>query len=264
MALEGLRSEMCLDSQGVVSAGLGGASIAVLPFASLSSDPDDEFFADGITGEITNALARIEDLRVASRSSAFAFKGQHADLRAVGDRLKVKAVLEGSFRRSGNRVRLTARLSDVSDGYHRWSESYDRQLKDILELQDDLVNAVAERLLYDLIGGKEAVGAAVELFYRRALKDDRINPFFRNANFAHLREHMTQLLSALLGARAAYAGRDLCEAHARPRHQGLKDAHFDAVLQHLRAVLEEVGVHADKLAKILKLLEQKRDAVLSR
>jgi TolB-like protein len=180
MELEGLTSEMSFDSQGFVSAGLGGASIAVLPFANLSSDPDDEFFADGITDEVTNALARIEDLRVASRSSAFAFKGKHADLRAVGERLKVKTVLEGSFRRSGNRVRLTDRLSDVSDGYRRWSESYDRQLKDILELQDNLVNAVAERLLYDLIGGKETVGAAVESFYRRA---PRFQDLMRRMNF---------------------------------------------------------------------------------
>ena len=109
-------------------------SIAVLPFANMSSDPENEFFADGITEEIINALAQIEDVRVVARTSAFSFKGKQVDLRTVGESLKVTTVLEGSVRKSGNRLRIMAQLVSVSDGYHLWSERYDRELKDIFEV----------------------------------------------------------------------------------------------------------------------------------
>ena len=121
-------------------------SIVVLPFTNMSSDLENEFFADGITEEIINALAQIEDVRVVARTSAFSFKGKHVDLRTVGECLKVTTVLEGSVRKSGNRLRIMAQLINVADGCHLWSEGYDRELKDIFEVQDEIARTIANRL----------------------------------------------------------------------------------------------------------------------
>lgn len=121
-------------------------SIAVLPFANMSTDPENEFFADGITEEILNALAQIPELRVAGRTSAFSFKGKNVDLRVIGDKLNVRTVLEGSVRRSGKRVRIAAQLIDVSSGYHLWSEKYDREIEDVFAVQDEISVSIAERM----------------------------------------------------------------------------------------------------------------------
>jgi len=132
-------------------------SIAVLPFASLSTDPENEFFADGVTEEILNSLASIPDLRVAGRTSSFSFKGRQLDLRSIGDQLSVRTVLEGSVRRSGNRVRITAQLSDVSDGFRLWSERYDREIEDVFAVQDEIAAAIAVKLkatFQDKAGGR--------------------------------------------------------------------------------------------------------------
>ena len=137
------------------SAGAKPASIVVLPFANMSSDPENEFFADGITEEIINALAQIEQLRVAARTSAFSFKGKQIDLRAVGESLNVTTILEGSVRKSGNRVRITAQLINVADGYHLWSERYDRGLEDIFEVQDEIAKTIANRLKVTLRGERQ-------------------------------------------------------------------------------------------------------------
>jgi len=131
-------------------------SIAVLPFASLSTDPENEFFADGITEEILNALSQIAELRVAGRSSSFSFKGKHQDFRQIGDALNVRTVLEGSVRRAGNRVRITAQLVDVADGYHLWSERYDREIADVFAVQDEIASAIAARLRTTLAAGSAA------------------------------------------------------------------------------------------------------------
>src|SRR5213079_2780836 len=103
------------------------ASIAVLPFRNMSADRENEYFSDGMTEEIINALTKIEALRVASRTSAFAFKGKDEDVRRIGTALGVRTVLEGSVRRSGRKIRITAQLIDVADGYHLWSDRYDRE-----------------------------------------------------------------------------------------------------------------------------------------
>jgi serine/threonine protein kinase/tetratricopeptide (TPR) repeat protein len=130
-------------------------SIVVLPFTNMSSDPENEFFADGITEEIINALAQIEDLRVVARTSAFSFKGKLVDLRTVGECLNVTNVLEGSVRKSGNRLRIMAQLINVADGYHLWSERYDRELRDIFEVQDEIAKTIADRLKVTLGAGKQ-------------------------------------------------------------------------------------------------------------
>ncbi|MEQ8207120.1 MAG: hypothetical protein RIA65_13155, partial [Woeseia sp.] len=105
-------------------------SIAVLPFVNMSSDAEQEFFSDGITEEILNSLASVKELKVAGRTSSFAFKGQNDDLRRIGDSLGVQHILEGSVRKSGEKVRITAQLIQVDNGFHLWSETYDRELTD--------------------------------------------------------------------------------------------------------------------------------------
>ncbi|HEV2116148.1 MAG TPA: protein kinase [Terriglobales bacterium] len=154
-AVERLRHEIASGAHRNLAAGSPGPSIAVLPFTNMSADPENEFFADGITEEIINALTQIEDLRVAARTSAFSFKNKHVDLRIVGERLNVKTVLEGSVRKAGNRVRIMAQLINVADGYHIWSERYDRELKDIFEVQDDISCAIADRLKVALKSGEQ-------------------------------------------------------------------------------------------------------------
>src|SRR5215203_5239917 len=109
--------------------------LAVLPFVNMSADLENEYFSDGITEELLNALTKVDGLQVTSRTSAFAFKGKNDDIREIAIRLNVDKILEGSVRKAGNRVRITAQLINASDGYHIWSENYDRDLTDIFELQ---------------------------------------------------------------------------------------------------------------------------------
>jgi TolB-like protein len=122
------------------------SSIAVLPFVNLSNDPEQEFFSDGIAEELMSALARFKALKVAARTSAFSFKGKQADLREVGLALNVGTVLEGSVRKSGDHLRITAQLSDVATGYQLWSETYDRKLTDIFAIQDDITTRIVSAL----------------------------------------------------------------------------------------------------------------------
>ncbi len=121
-------------------------SIAVLPFINMSTDPENEYFSDGITEEILNALTRVEGLKVTSRTSSFAFKGKNEDIREIGTKLNVNSVLEGSVRKAGNRVRITAQLINTSDGYHIWSEVFNRNLEDIFEVQDEISRKIANKL----------------------------------------------------------------------------------------------------------------------
>ncbi len=132
------------------------ASIAVLPFTDMSAAKDQDWFCDGIAEEILNALSQLRGLRVAARGSAFSFKGKSEDLHSIGEKLNVGTILEGSVRRSGDRVRITAQLSDVKDGFQLWSERYDREMKDIFDVQDEIARAIAERLKVTLAGGGEA------------------------------------------------------------------------------------------------------------
>lgn len=121
-------------------------SIAVLPFVNMSSDPENEYFSDGITEEIINALTKVKGLQVTSRTSCFSFKGKNEDIRNIGTQLGVNTILEGSVRKAGSKVRITAQLINVNNGYHLWSESYDRQLADILEIQDEISSKIALNL----------------------------------------------------------------------------------------------------------------------
>src|SRR5215204_4018460 len=124
--------------------------LAVLPFVNMSADPENEYFSDGITEELLNALTKVEGLQVTSRTSAFAYKGKHDDVRDIGIKLNVDKILEGSVRKSGNRVRITAQLINAADGYHLWSENYDRNLTDIFEVQDEISGIIANKLRENL------------------------------------------------------------------------------------------------------------------
>ena len=131
---------------------LTDASIAVLPFANLSADPETEYFSDGMTDEMINALSQVRGLRVAARSSSFMFKGRNIDARDIGEQLRVRTLLQGSVRKSGNRIRLTAQLVSVGDGYHLWSQTYERTLSDVFALQDELARAITATLTQKVVG----------------------------------------------------------------------------------------------------------------
>jgi TolB-like protein/Tfp pilus assembly protein PilF len=130
----------------------GTASIAVLPFVNMSPDTNDEYFSDGLTDELINHLAKLPGVKVAARSSAFQFKGKNEDLRLVGRKLGVDNVLEGTVRKEGDHARITAELIKASDGFQLWSETYDRQIKDIFAVQDEIARSATEALQIRLLG----------------------------------------------------------------------------------------------------------------
>ena len=132
-------------------------SIAVLPFANMSADKEQEYFSDGLSEELLNLLAKIQDLKVISRTSAFSFKGKNEDIRTIGQKLGVAYLLEGSVRKSADKVRITAQLIKASDGSHVWSETFDRDLNDIFKIQDEIATAVVSALKVKLLGTNSIV-----------------------------------------------------------------------------------------------------------
>lgn len=189
-------------------------TIAVLPFVNMSDGRENEYFSDGITEEILNALVKVKGLRVSSRTSSFAFKGKEVDIREVGEKLAVSTLLEGSIRRAGDRIRITAQLIDVDSGFHLWSETYDRRFEDIFAIQDEISRAIVEALKVQL--GAEQQGPLVApttgdleaytLYLRGRF-------FMHRGNEAHLRESL-RLYEAALARDSTYA-----RAHA-----GIADA----------------------------------------
>ena len=131
-------------------------SIAVLPFVDMSEQKDQEYFCEGIAEELINALSGLKHLRVAARSSSFKFKGQTLDATEIGAHLKVRSILEGSVRKAGNRLRITAQLIDTVGGFHLWSERYDRGIDDVFAVQDEIARAIVEKLKVNLLGGADA------------------------------------------------------------------------------------------------------------
>ncbi len=128
-------------------------SVAILPFDNMSAEPESEYFSDGITEEITNSLARIKDLRVAARTSAFTFRASRADVREIGKKLGVAYLVEGSVRRAGDRLRITAQLIDTSNGYHLWSQRFERDLGDVFAIQDEIAEHVTRQILAEIPAG---------------------------------------------------------------------------------------------------------------
>ena len=131
------------------------ASLAVLPFTNMSADKENEYFCDGLSEELINALSNIRDLRVVARTSAFAFKGKEIDIREVGKKLNVGAILEGSVRKSGHRLRITAQLVNIEDGYHIWSGQFDREMKDIFDIQEEISLTIVDHLKLKLLKGEK-------------------------------------------------------------------------------------------------------------
>ena len=125
-------------------------AVAVLPFENMSGDKDNEYFSDGISEEILNVLAQTPGLKVAARTASFSFKGKSMDVPAIAHALKVRMVLEGSVRKQGDRVRITAQLIDASNGFHVWSQTYDRQLKHVFAIQDEIAHAITQQLQAEL------------------------------------------------------------------------------------------------------------------
>ena len=140
---------------GVDTIGSHSNSIAVLPFANLSSDTENEYFCDGLAEELMNALAKIENLKVAARTSAFSFKGKNTNASEIGTALSVRTILEGSVRKSDDRLRISVQLVNSSDGYQMWAETYERELRDIFDLQNEITLAVVDALKVTLLGGEK-------------------------------------------------------------------------------------------------------------
>ncbi len=148
-----------LVSRGPRAAKPDTASIAVLPFVDMSPEKNQEYFSDGLAEELLNDLAKIQGLRVAARTSSFQFKGKNEDLRTVAEKLNVGTILEGSVRKEGAKIRVTAQLIKAADGFHLWSETYDRELNDIFSVQEEIARAVTAVLKVELLGGKSRASA---------------------------------------------------------------------------------------------------------
>ena len=144
-------------SQNAAPANIPPKSIAVLPFRNLSEDKDNAFFADGISEELLNLLTKVPQLQVAARTSSFSFKGKQIEIPEIARKLHVANVLEGSVRKSGDQLRITAQLIRAAEGYHLWSETYDRKLDDIFKIQDEIAGEVVKQLKVTLLGAKPTV-----------------------------------------------------------------------------------------------------------
>jgi len=211
-------------------------SIAVLPFLNMSNDPEQDYFCDGISEEIINALAQLNNLRVISRTSAFSFKGKHMDVREIGKTLDVSTLLEGSVRKSGNRLRITTKLVKVSDGSHVWSDRYDRVLEDVFSIQENIAENVATSLKgfltskeKDAIRRPETVVEAYEYF----LKGRQL---FHQLALSDARRMFEKAIGSDPGYALAYAG--LADAHSwLYEWEGADNADLDAAERYSRKAL---------------------------
>jgi serine/threonine-protein kinase len=184
-------------------------SIAVLPFVNMSGDPENEYFSDGISEEIINSLTKLPELRVAARTSSFAFKGETVDVKEAGRRLGVAAVLEGSVRQSADRLRVTAQLVNVSDGYHLWSERWDRSMDDVFAVQDEIAAAIADRLATSLTApaATPAKRPTSDLFaYQLYLKGRHLWNHRDQASLEKAVEHFQQAIERDPDFALAYSG----------------------------------------------------------
>jgi len=176
-----------------------GPSIAVLPFVNMSGDQENEYFSDGLTETLLHMLAQLPDLKVAARTSSFAFKGQNKGIQEIGAALSVAHVLEGSVQKAGNRVRITAQLIRADDGFHVWSQSYDRTLEDIFAIQDEIAKDVAVALDSSLLGGAsktiQGVATANLTAYESYLKGLEQQAIYSYSSLANAKNHFKQALA---------------------------------------------------------------------
>jgi TolB-like protein/predicted Ser/Thr protein kinase len=167
-------------------------SIAVLPFVNMSADPNQEYFCDGMAEELINALSQIEDLWVIARTSAFSFKGKNVTVGDIGSQLNVATILEGSVRKAGDRLRITAQLVDTASGHHLWSESYDRNMGDVFAIQDEITSAIVDRLKPKLLGREKA-----KLTKRRTVDLEVYNSYLQGLFFWNKRTEADLIYSPL-------------------------------------------------------------------
>jgi TolB-like protein/Tfp pilus assembly protein PilF len=189
----------------------------------MSADPDNEYFADGIAEEIINALSKIQSLRVASRTSSFSFKRKNDDIGEIGRKLKVSAVLEGSVRKVGNKLRITAQLINVADGYHLWAEQYDREMEDIFAIQDDISQAIVKSLRVILSEGEKLAMGNV-----RTVDIDAYHYYLRGRNFFHQHRRKSLEYAVQMYEKAIEADPDYALAYAGVAiASSLLDIYFD-------------------------------------
>ncbi len=182
------------------------ASIAVLPFVNMSSDPEQEYFSDGISEELLNLLAKIPELRVAARTSSFSFKGQSLEIPEIADRLNVAYVLEGSVRKSGEEVRITAQLIRADDGFHMWSETWNRTLEDIFTIQDEIASDVVDQLEITLLGVAPTVEETDPEAYALLLQARHLNRQFTAEGLGQAETIYRQALAIDSSYAPAWAG----------------------------------------------------------
>jgi TolB-like protein/Tfp pilus assembly protein PilF len=235
------------------SSGPDDKSIAVLPFVNMSDDASNEFFSDGITEELLNLLAKIPELRVTSRSSAFAFKGQNIHIPTVAEKLNVKHVLEGSVRKAGNRVRITAQLIEAGSDVHMWSETYDRELNDVFAIQDEIAQEVVTVLQIQLLGEVPVAAETDSEAYTLYLQGkhfytltDRINTQASTDAFRKALEIDPGYAPAWVGlsrtqrSRANWGQIDLTEGTQEARQAVLKALELDDTLASAWAMLARI------------------------
>lgn len=190
-----------------------GSSIAVLPFVNLSSDKENEFFSDGVTEEVINALANVEGVRVVARTSAFSYKGKSVNVRQIGEELNVATVLEGSVRREGNQLRIVAQLVSAADGYHIWSKTFDRELKGVFSLEDELARAIVQSLKPKLVPDRPLVQPA-------AVSTEAHDLYLKGRYFWNQRTK-----ESLAKARASFEGATALDPGYALAHSGLADCY---------------------------------------
>jgi serine/threonine protein kinase/Flp pilus assembly protein TadD len=237
-------------------------SVAVLPFANLSADPDSEYFTDGMADEIINALSKIQSLRVASRTSSFAFKGKNEDIGEIGKKLKVSTVLEGSMRKMGNKLRITAQLINVADGYQLWSERYDREMEDVFAIQDDISQAIVKALKVILSEGEkkqiEKARAVDVRAYEYYLRGRQYFHHFRRKSLEYARQMFNRAIEIDPEYARAYAGvADACSllyTYFDARESNLRQADTAS----LKAIELEPELAEAHVARAIALLMVKR------
>ncbi|MBK5097267.1 MAG: tetratricopeptide repeat protein [Gemmatimonadetes bacterium] len=203
-------------------------SIAVLPFVNMSSDPEQEFFSDGISEELLNLLAQIPELQVAARTSSFSFKDQNLEIPEIAERLKVAHVLEGSVRKAGNQVRITAQLIRADDGFHMWSDTWDRSLDDIFAIQDEIAADVAQQLKVTLLGSAPKVVETDPAAYALYLQARQLSHQITLENLEHAVTLYQQALAIDPDYAAAWAG--LASSYTMQTGNGLRSIDEGAAL----------------------------------
>ncbi|MDP9177355.1 MAG: protein kinase [Gemmatimonadota bacterium] len=237
-------------------------SIAVLPFTNMSADPENEYFTDGIADEIINALSKIQTLRVASRTASFALKGKNEEIAEIGRKLKVSTFLEGSVRKIGNRLRITTQLVNVADGYHLWSERYDREMEDVFAIQDDISQSIVKALRVIL---SEDEKKAIEKSRTENVKAYELylrgRQFFelRRKSLEYARQMFKRATDADPGYALAYAGSADCSSLLYIYHDARESNLRQAETASLRALELEPELAEAHLSRAIAIWLNKRN-----